>query len=138
MSAAWKLFTDGAARGNPGPAGAGVMLRDPAGAEVATLAEYLGSLTNNEAEYKALLLGLELARRHGARELVVHMDSELIVRQLAGRYRVKAEHLKPFFERARKELSGFDRASVLHVRREQNRDADLLANRGVDEGLKNA
>ncbi len=111
------------------------MLRDPAGAEVATLAEFLGTLTNNEAEYRALLLGLELARKHGARELVVHMDSELIVRQLGGRYKVKAAHLKPFFDRARKELSAFESAAVLHVRREQNRDADLLANRGVDEGL---
>jgi ribonuclease HI len=131
----WKLYTDGAARGNPGPAGAGAVLLDAGGGQVATLAEYLGKLTNNEAEYAALLKGLELARTHGATELLVHMDSELVVRQLLGRYKVKAEHLRPTYEKALKELKTFKTWSVVHVRREQNSIADQLANLGVDQGL---
>ena len=136
MSAAssWRLATDGAARGNPGPAGAGGMLRDPSGRTVEDFAQYLGTLTNNEAEYRALLLGLALARRHQVRELEIQLDSELVVRQLKREYKVKAAHLKPYHERALKELAGFERWSVRHVRREENRDADELANRGVDAG----
>ena len=136
MSGPWGLSTDGAARGNPGPAGAGAILVDPEGREVETLAEFLGTTTNNEAEYQALLLGLALARKHGVRALTVSLDSELVVRQLGGRYKVKAAHLRPFYERALRELKEFERYTLRHVPREQNRGADELANRGVDAGTK--
>lgn len=128
----WVLSTDGAARGNPGPAGAGATLADPSGSLVDELGVGLGRLTNNEAEYHALLLGLEMARRHGATRLRVRMDSELVVRQLAGRYKVKSEHLRPLFDQARKLLAAFESAEVVHVFREQNGDADRLANQGID------
>ncbi len=130
--AEWLLCTDGAARGNPGPAGAGATLTDPEGREVDRLGVPLGRLTNNEAEYKALLLGLDMARRHGARRLRVQMDSELVVRHLGGQYKVKSEHLKPLFDEARRLLGGFEAARVVHVFREQNGEADRLANAGID------
>jgi ribonuclease HI len=131
-AAPWTLNTDGAARGNPGPAGAGCVLANPAGEVVATVAEGLGTLTNNEAEYRALLLGLALAERHQVRELEVRMDSELIIRQLKGEYKVKAEHLKAFHADARARIAKLERCVLRHVRREQNSEADLLANAGID------
>lgn len=126
------LHTDGAARGNPGPAGAGALLLDPAGNEAAQVVKYLGETTNNVAEYQALLLGLEAALDHGVVNLLVRMDSELIVKQLSGAYKVKAPHLRPMFDQARALLAKFKSARVTHVRRAQNKDADLLANQAID------
>lgn len=128
------LHADGAARGNPGPAGAGAVLLDPDGAVVAELRRALGTATNNRAEYEGLVMGLEEARRLGVEELVVRLDSELIVRQLAGRYRVKHPGLKPFAERARRLLAEFRAVRVEHVPRERNALADRLANEAVDRG----
>jgi len=127
------LHSDGAARGNPGPAGAGAVLYDPDGREVARLHRYLGETTNNVAEYQALLLGLEAALARGVTHLAVRLDSELIVRQLQGAYRVKAPHLKPLFQQARDLLGRFQGVEVAHVPRAQNAVADKLANQAIDQ-----
>jgi ribonuclease HI len=126
------LYTDGAARGNPGPAGAGVHIEAEDGSVLAEVAVYLGSTTNNVAEYMALLAGLERAGELGAREVEVRSDSELMVRQMSGRYKVRNEALQALHARAHELAAGFDRVRYVHVRREQNRDADRLANRAID------
>ena len=127
------LFTDGASRGNPGLAGAGVQILDQEGRELLAASKFLGRCTNNEAEYQALIFGLREARRLGGGEVAVSLDSELIVHQLSGRYRVKNERLKPLFVQARAELAGFARHTVRHVPRAQNRRADQMANQGIDD-----
>jgi len=127
------LHSDGGSRGNPGPAGAGAVLYDEQGQEVAALSRYLGRTTNNEAEYQALLMGLKRAQELGARRLTVKMDSELIVRQLEGKYRVKAPGLKPMYDQAKRLLQGFASVTILHVRREFNKRADELANQAMDQ-----
>jgi ribonuclease HI len=133
VTQALRLHVDGASRGNPGEAGFGVHVCTPEGSEVAGLYGYLGKATNNVAEYQALLHALRFALSRGAREVSVFSDSELLVRQLEGRYRVKNPGLQPLFREAQSLLARFDRARVSHVRREQNREADALANRAVDE-----
>ena len=127
------LHSDGGSRGNPGPAGAGAVLYDEQGQEVAALSRYLGRTTNNEAEYQALLMGLKRAQELGAQRLTVKMDSELIVRQLEGKYRVKAPGLKPMYDQAKRLLQGFASVTILHVRREFNKRADELANQAMDQ-----
>lgn len=127
------LHVDGASRGNPGEAGFGVHVTTTSGAEVASLYGYLGRATNNVAEYQALLHGLRFALSRAAREVAVFSDSELLVRQLEGRYRVKHPGLQPLHREARELLARFERARVSHVPRERNREADALANRAVDE-----
>lgn len=126
------LHADGAARGNPGPAGAGAVLLDERGEVVVALRRALGRATNNRAEYEALLMGLAEARRRGARELVVRLDSELIVRQLRGEYRVKHKGLQPLAQRALRLLSEFESVRLEHVPRERNALADRLANEAID------
>ncbi len=126
------LWSDGAARGNPGPAGIGAVLEDGAGTRLAEHSEYLGHTTNNVAEYKALLAGLARAAELGVKEIEVRADSELMIRQLKGEYRVKNAGLKPLYEEAMRLLSGFDEAKLVHVRREFNAEADRLANEGID------
>jgi len=128
-----KLFTDGASRGNPGQAGAGAVLLDDDGQELVTRAKYLGRCTNNVAEYKALILGLRSAREIGCSRLEVFMDSELIVRQITGRYKVKNATLKPLFTEAQELLKQFRHVIVTHIPRAENARADELANRGIDE-----
>ncbi|WP_457573225.1 ribonuclease HI family protein [Desulfolithobacter sp.] len=127
-----RLYTDGASRGNPGRAGAGIVLLDDSDRELTTKAVYLGTCTNNVAEYRALLIGLQAAREEGCRRVEIFMDSELIVRQLQGRYQVKSAALKPLFTEVRQLLHSFDSWKVLHVPRAQNRRADELANQGID------
>ncbi len=127
------IHTDGGARGNPGPAGAGATLVDAKGKTVAEVSQYLGEMTNNQAEYHALLLALEEAKRLGATSLRIHMDSELIVRQIGGQYRVKNEGLKPLYLKAMALLRGFGSYAMNHVRREENKRADKLANLAMDE-----
>jgi len=129
------VWCDGAARGNPGPAGVGAQLTTPDGAVVAEIAEGLGETTNNVAEYKAAILGLERAAELGALEVTVRSDSQLMVNQLAGRYRVRTAHLVPLYERVRALARGFRRIRFEHVPREQNGEADRLANEGVDAWL---
>ncbi|NMB73685.1 MAG: ribonuclease HI family protein [Myxococcales bacterium] len=127
------LFTDGASRGNPGLAGAGVVLQRPDGSVVAQRAVFLGTRTNNEAEYEALLIGLALAREFAPGRLEVRLDSELVVRQLNGQYRVRHPGLIPLHRKAQELLRAFPNHRVLHVMREQNTRADELSNRAIDE-----
>ncbi len=128
-----RLHVDGASRGNPGEAGFGIHVTTLDGVPVASLYGYLGHATNNVAEYQALLHALRYALARGTREVEVFSDSELLVRQLAGRYRVKNPGLQPLFREASGLLTRFARSRVSHVPREQNREADALANRAVDE-----
>jgi ribonuclease HI len=123
---------DGAARGNPGPAGIGVQVTTDAGDVVGEIARGIGEATNNVAEYTAVVEGLSLAQELGARSVTLRSDSLLLVSQLTGRYRVKAPHLQPLHHRVRRLAAGFDRISFEHVPREGNREADRLANEGVD------
>ena len=126
------LWTDGAARGNPGPAGIGAILKTADGQVLAAECRYLGRTTNNVAEYQALLLGLSRALEQGVRRLEVRADSELLIKQLKGEYRVRAEGLRPLFEQAKGMLERFQSVKLVHVRREQNSEADRLANQGID------
>jgi ribonuclease HI len=127
------LYTDGAARGNPGPAAIGIVLTDAKGQVIEESGQVIGETTNNEAEYRALLWGLERARAKNTDEVEIRTDSELLARQLDGSYRVKAAHLKPLHAQARAALSQFKRKSIRHIPREQNRRADALANEALDK-----
>lgn len=131
MTVSAVVRVDGACRGNPGESGLGVVVEVP-GKEPVEVYEYLGHTTNNVAEYKALLRGLAEAEALGAAEVVLYSDSELMVRQMNGVYRVKAAHLLPFFEEAKSRAKRFRSARILHVRRELNAHADALANKAID------
>jgi ribonuclease HI len=127
---------DGGARGNPGPAAIGVVLRDEVGEVLEEVGETIGEATNNVAEYRALLRGIELAAQHGATDLELVGDSELVVRQVEGRYKVKNAGMKELHEEAKRALRRFDSWSIRHVRRESNADADRLVNEALD-GARN-
>jgi len=131
--ASLQIHIDGASRGNPGDAAFGVYVADDSGQTVAELYGYLGRATNNVAEYQALLHALRYALAKGARRVRVFSDSELVVKQIDGRYRVKHPDMLPLYRDATALLRRFQDASVAHVRREQNKDADRLANRALDE-----
>jgi ribonuclease HI len=126
------LRADGASRGNPGPAAIGYALFDAQGRELAAEGRCIGRATNNEAEYRALIAGLERAIALRIQNLEVRLDSELVVLQLCGRYRVRTPHLIPLHQRARSLLSAFASANVRHVRRHENKRADDLANVALD------
>ncbi len=132
VSGCCRLFTDGASRGNPGQAGAGALLLAPDGTELAACSSYLGICTNNVAEYLALLFGLDEALMQGCTEIALSLDSELVVRQVEGRYKVKNETLLPLFTEVQKRLKRFHRWTITHVPRSQNSRADQLANEGID------
>lgn len=133
MSAAWVLRTDGGSRGNPGPAGIGFVLEMPDGTVAVRGGRFLGTATNNVAEYEALLWGMATAQEYAdARHLTVLADSELLVKQMNGQYRVKNEGLKPLYERACKLARHFGSVTFKHVRREHNTEADALANEAMD------
>lgn len=123
---------DGGARGNPGPAAIGVVVRGDGGEVIEEVGERIGEATNNVAEYKALLKGIELAAARGGTELELIGDSELVVRQVEGRYKVKNAGIKPLHAEVKRALRGFDSWSIRHVRREQNSDADRLVNEALD------
>jgi ribonuclease HI len=123
---------DGGARGNPGPAGAGVVLLDDSGNEIDRANAYLGETTNNVAEYRALLLGLDRARALGVPEIEIVNDSELVARQLTGEYRVKKEDLRMLHAQALQALGAFDRWSIRTVPRAKNELADALVNEAID------
>jgi ribonuclease HI len=127
------IHTDGAARGNPGPAGAAALLYDDTGACVSEIIQYLGTATNNFAEYKGLVLGLSRAKEIGARSIEVVTDSELMAKQWSGEYRVKNKALKPLYEEAKGIARHFESVDVRHVRRGGNAAADAAANRAIDE-----
>jgi ribonuclease HI len=126
---------DGGARGNPGPAGIAAVVAEPEGVVLAEQGEYIGETTNNVAEYRAVLLGLRLARELGARQVEVVNDSELVARQINGVYKVKHAGLKPLFQETMEALRGFDRWAVRNVRREANERADQLVNEALDHAL---
>jgi ribonuclease HI len=126
---------DGGARGNPGPAGYGVAIQDEAGRPVAELSEYLGKQTNNYAEYSGLLAALTYALKHGYKALKVFSDSELMVKQIKGQYKVKNPALQELHGQASKMIRELDAFEIRHVLREKNRDADRLANQAMDRGM---
>lgn len=130
-----ELFVDGAARGNPGHAGVGAIGRDKHSKAVIQEAEYIGETTNNVAEYMALIVGLEAARKLGLQELQIFSDSQLLVESLRGNYKIKKAHLRVLDSRAKTLLASFARIEVARVDREQNADADALANKAIDEFL---
>lgn len=131
-------FSDGGARGNPGPAGYGVVIQDQAGRKVASLSEYLGHQTNNVAEYQGLIAALEYAAAHGHKALKVISDSELLVRQIKGIYKVKNAALKDLHGRAKELIAKLDWFSIGHVLRGKNQEADELANAAMDKGMGRA
>lgn len=129
------LNTDGGSRGNPGPAGIGGVLKNGK-EEVATFAKYIGEKTNNQAEYAALIVGLAQAHKKGVKEIICRLDSQLIVKQLNGEYRVKHVMMKPLFAQVKKLEKEFSAISYVHVRREKNTEADALVNKALDAKLK--
>jgi len=130
-----EIFVDGAARGNPGPAGLGVVITD--GSKIVKeLSRYIGEATNNVAEYNALIFGMEQAHNLDAKELAINTDSELLAKQLGGEYKVKNKDLKTLFDKVIKMLDYFTEVSVNHIGREKNKDADRLANKAIDDAKK--
>jgi len=129
------IFCDGGARGNPGPAAIGAVVYDPTTTpprRLTTVSERIGVTTNNVAEYRALIAGLEAAAPFGARRVRVRADSKLVVEQLRGAWRVRQPHLRPLYEEARRLLSRYEHVDLAHVPREQNEDADALVNAALD------
>ena len=128
------IYTDGGARGNPGPAGIGAAIYNEGRQIVAAISEYLGVATNNQAEYKALIAALKKARELGAVELDFYLDSELVVKQLKHEYKVKNRDLAPLFLEVHNLSLGFQKITYTHVPRERNKEADRLANEAMDRG----
>ena len=128
------LFTDGASKGNPGPAGAGWIIQDESGEALGKGGAFLGRRTNNEAEYEAVIRGLHACLEAGANEVWLRSDSELLVKQINGTYRVKEERLQALYHQAREMLQKFRRFEVKHVPREQNSAADAQANHAIEQG----
>ena len=127
-------YIDGGARGNPGPAGYGVRVETERGDLIEELCGFLGSATNNIAEYSGLLAALRYANEHGHRSVRIKSDSELLVKQMLGQYRVKNPGLQTLYQQAQTLARALERVTYEHVRREQNKDADRLANQAMDEG----
>ena len=128
-----RIWIDGGSRGNPGPSAVGVLVEDLAGCTLATVSRAIGVTTNNVAEYKALLAALDKAQELGAAEVEVISDSELLVRQMLGQYRVKNAGLQPLFLEAKQKAARFGRFTIRHTGREHNAKADGLVNRALDE-----
>jgi len=135
----YHLYTDGGARGNPGPAGIGVVIQDTEGNSLDTLGAYIGHATNNQAEYRALITGLgriaDLTKAKIQTSVEVYLDSELLVKQLTGEYRVKNKQLKPLYEKVQKMTREFKSVSFAYTPRAGNREADRLVNRAIDAEL---
>ncbi len=128
-------YCDGGSRGNPGPAGFGVYIQDSAGKVLAELSQFLGKHTNNFAEYSALLAALEFATANGHKGLRVVSDSELMVKQIKGQYRVNSPELRPLYDEAKRRIARLDHFQIQHVLREKNHHADRLANVAMDRGM---
>jgi len=126
---------DGGARGNPGPSGYGAVIEDPKGQVIARLSQFLGIQTNNYAEYSGLLAVLEWAIANGAKSLRVISDSELMVKQMKGQYKVKSPGLRPLWEEAKRRAARLDRFEIRHTLRGGNKEADRLANEAMDKGM---
>ncbi len=126
------IWVDGAARGNPGPAAIGATIKDEQGKLVASISQRIGTTTNNQAEYRAVIAALEKAISLGARHVELNSDSELVVRQISGKYRVKNANLKPLYQKVKQLQSLLEGFTITHIPRQQNREADNLANRALD------
>ena len=135
MIVAYRIYSDGASKGNPGPAGAGAVIRDPEGNTVAEVAEYVGITTNNVAEYMGLLEALKVCAQRKWGPVEVFADSQLLIRQLQGKYRVKNEGIRPLYEEIRGLLGQVGCVKLQHIPREENREADRLSNVGVEKGM---
>jgi ribonuclease HI len=135
VSGAGVLFCDGGSRGNPGPGAAGAVLYKEDGSLLEGRGKFLGHTTNNWAEYQGVLLGLELAQHHKLARLKIHLDSELVVRQLCGQYRVKDANLRSLWEAVKSELKHFAACEIVHIPRAQNAAADRLVNEALDRHL---
>jgi ribonuclease HI len=127
------IYIDGAARGNPGPAGIGIVITDAKDQTVKNVSRYLGNTTNNVAEYTALIFGMDEARSLGAKEIVINTDSELLAKQLGGEYKVKNSALKDLYAKVKNLLNSFDEVRVNQIEREKNKGADKLANKAIDD-----
>ncbi|MGC2424700.1 MAG: ribonuclease HI family protein [Nitrospirota bacterium] len=130
-----RIFTDGASRGNPGEAGIGVLIEDSSGSRLKEIRRYLGKATNNQAEYAALLTGLQASREMGAEDVSVFADSELLVKQMKGEYKVKHPLLLPLYTEAKTLTSGLKKFRITHIPRAQNAHADALANEAIDKKI---
>lgn len=131
------IYIDGAARGNPGPAGIGVVIFDKDKKKVKEYYKYLGETTNNIAEYNALVYALQEAHMMGVKDVILYMDSELVAKQVKGEFRVKNKNIKPLFEQALHLINGLEKVEVKHIDRSLNKDADKLANKAINlSGLK--
>jgi ribonuclease HI len=135
ITEAIKIFSDGGARGNPGPAGIGAVIYDAKGQVIAEISEFLGTATNNQAEYKALIAALKKAKELGVKELECYLDSELVVKQLKREYKVKNADLAPLFLQIHNLTISFKNITFHHIPREQNKVADKLANLAMDKGF---
>jgi ribonuclease HI len=131
------IYTDGGARGNPGPAAIGAVIKDEKGELLAEISEYIGETTNNQAEYKAVIAAIEKAKKLGALELEFFLDSELVVKQLNREYKVRDKDLAPLFVKIYNAMMGFKKVTFKHVRREMNKEADKLVNDALDSLGKN-
>jgi ribonuclease HI len=137
QAAGWiNAHCDGGARGNPGPSGYGALIQDDHGMVLAELSEFLGIRTNNYAEYSGLLGCLQYALDHGHRRLRVVSDSELMVKQIQGKYKVNSPDLKPLWQEAKNRIAKLDSFEISHALRHKNKDADRLANEAMDRGMK--
>ena len=132
MSKSFFLYADGGSRGNPGPAGIGAVILDSKKKKVKEVFKYIGETTNNNAEYNALICGLEEVRALGGDEVIVNLDSELVVKQINGEYRVKNADIKPLFEKAINTLKNFKSFEIRHIDRAKNKDADKLVNKAIN------
>lgn len=130
------IYTDGGARGNPGPAGIGGVLYNEKKEKIFDYGKYIGEATNNQAEYQSLLFALEQAKKHGAEEVICYLDSELVVKQMRGEYKVKDKDLGKIFIKIWNLSQGFKKISWHHVPREKNQEADALVNQALDEALE--
>ena len=136
-SGSWiSAHCDGGARGNPGPSGFGAFIQDADGAVLAELSEFLGIQTNNFAEYSGLLASLDYALTHGHPRLRVVSDSELMVKQIQGKYQVKSPILRPLYDQAKKKIAQLEAFEITHALRHKNKDADRLANQAMDRGMR--
>jgi ribonuclease HI len=126
------IYTDGAARGNPGPAAIGVIIKDEAGKTIAEISRRLDATTNNRAEYQAIIAALEKAVSLGARQVMIKSDSELLVKQINGQFKIKNTALRPLYQRVVQLTGSLERFSIFYIPREQNAAADALANRALD------
>ncbi len=130
-----QLSTDGGARGNPGPAGAGLVIKDENGNILLEHGQYLGETTNNVAEYSALIEALKFAKTLGGTDLEIFMDSELIVKQMLGQYKIKQPHLQELAVKVKALLAEFDSYTFKHILREYNKEADRMVNQAIDQAL---